>query len=96
MAKQKAVLHWSCGGDWSETGTFIRKPSTGWIHKDEDLTDGSAVRYRVAVSINESRTSPAVGKTVCMSVPFLQYLGCLPIVQSMRTLQYNVRTLVTK
>ena len=58
--------------DWTQTGTFIRKPVSGWLHSDTDMTDGSFVRYR------------------------LLYLGCLQITQSMRTLQYNVRTLVTK
>lgn len=66
MAKQKPAHHWSAGGDWTETGTFIRKPPTGWIHRDEDLTEGSEVRYRVAVSSNERRMS-AGSKTVFVS-----------------------------
>lgn len=38
------------GGDWSETGTFVRKPPTGWLHSEQDLTDGAYVRYQIAVS----------------------------------------------
>ena len=50
MAKPKAGGKWSgAGGDWSDTGTFVRKPATGWIHRSEDLVDGSEIRYRVTV-----------------------------------------------
>ena len=38
------------GGDWSDTGTFVRKPATGWLHKDSDLANGAYVKYRLSVS----------------------------------------------
>lgn len=38
------------GGDWSDTGTFVRKPATGWLHKESDLTSGAYVKYRLNVS----------------------------------------------
>uniref|UniRef100_A0A1X7UC28 PID domain-containing protein n=1 Tax=Amphimedon queenslandica TaxID=400682 RepID=A0A1X7UC28_AMPQE len=60
------------GGDWSDTGTFVRKPATGWLHKDTDLADGSYIRYK------------------------LTYFGCVKITESMRSLQYQVRTLATR
>ena len=39
----------SSAGDWSNTGTFVRKPATGWLHRDLDLTDGAYVKYRLNV-----------------------------------------------
>lgn len=60
------------GGDWSESGTFLRRPAGGWLHEDRELMDASAINYEV------------------------QYLGCVEVTQSMRTLQYSSRTQVTK
>lgn len=59
-------------GDWSSTGTFLRKPSSGWLHEERELKDGSSINYQI------------------------KYLGCMEVKQSMRTLQYTVRTQVTK
>lgn len=59
-------------GDWSSTGTFLRKPASGWLHEDHELTDQSSINYKI------------------------WYLGCIEVCQSMRTLQYNMRTQVTK
>lgn len=36
-------------GDWSSTGTFLRKPATGWLHEDRELMDGSSINYQVKV-----------------------------------------------
>ena len=38
------------GTDWSDTGTFVRKPSSGWLHSETDLNDGAYVKYRLTVS----------------------------------------------
>ena len=38
------------GGDWSNTGTFLRKPPTGWLHEDSELMHGSFIDYEVYVS----------------------------------------------
>ena len=51
MPKTKGGGWGASGGDWTETGTFVRKPPTGWLHRDADLTDGAYVRYRLAVSL---------------------------------------------
>ena len=93
MAKAK---QWSGGGDWSDTGTFVRKPSTGWIHKDQDLLDGSEIRYRVAVRLILHHVEFCHDVSVCKMLLHIKYLGCVPISQSMRSLQYNTRTSVTK
>ena len=37
--------------DWSSTGTFLRKPQTGWLHDDRELRDGSAINYQVKVRL---------------------------------------------
>ena len=80
------------GGDWSETGTFVRKPTTGWLHKDAELADGSYIRYKLTV-----RDSLFIFFILffCLSLP-LQYFGCVKITESMRSLQYQVRTLATR
>ena len=36
-------------GDWSATGTFLRKPSSGWLHEERELTRGAAINYSVQV-----------------------------------------------
>lgn len=47
---RKAKQH-SCDitGDWSTTGTFLRKPSGGWLHEDRELQDGLSINYNVQV-----------------------------------------------
>ena len=37
-------------GDWSSTGTFLRKPSSGWLHDDHELQDQSSINYKIKVS----------------------------------------------
>lgn len=51
MPKNKPSNWGTSGGDWSDTGTFVRKPSTGWLHRESELTNGSYVRYKLNVSI---------------------------------------------
>jgi hypothetical protein len=36
-------------GDWSSTGTFLRKPASGWLHEDHELTDQSSINYKIWV-----------------------------------------------
>ena len=36
-------------GDWSTTGTFLRKPAGGWLHEDRELQNGLSVNYSVQV-----------------------------------------------
>ena len=37
------------GGDWSDSGTFLRKPASGWLHDDTELMDNSCINYEVEV-----------------------------------------------
>ena len=37
-------------GDWSSTGTFLRKPSSGWLHDDHELQEQSSINYKIKVS----------------------------------------------
>lgn len=41
----------SVAGDWSDTGTFLRKPTGGWIHEDAELQNGLSINYNVQVSM---------------------------------------------
>ena len=41
------------GGDWSETGTFLRKPASGWLHEETELMDNSCINYEVEVSLQK-------------------------------------------
>ena len=41
------------GGDWSNSGTFLRKPASGWLHEDRELMDNSCINYEVEVSRRE-------------------------------------------
>ena len=36
-------------GDWSATGTFLRKPNSGWLHEERELTRGAAINYSIQV-----------------------------------------------
>lgn len=38
---------------WTNTGSFIKKPTSGWLHNDRDLMNGSSITYSVRVSKNE-------------------------------------------
>ena len=49
MRKNKPSGLGGSGGDWSDTGTFVRKPASGWLHKEHELTNGSYVRYKLSV-----------------------------------------------
>lgn len=44
MAKARGVEV----GDWSESGTFLRKPVSGWLHDDRDLMN-SGITYKIHV-----------------------------------------------
>lgn len=57
--------------EWTKTGSFLHKPSRGWLHSDNSLVEGG----------------------VCYAV---RYVGCLQVLKSMRTLQYDMRQLVTR
>ena len=39
-------------GDWSVTGTFLRKPSGGWLHEDRELQNGLSINYNVQVCLS--------------------------------------------
>ncbi|XP_078054638.1 SHC-transforming protein 2 isoform X2 [Mustelus asterias] len=52
-------------------GSFIQKPSEGWLHPDTQIL-GSGVSYMV------------------------RYMGCIEVVKSMRSLDFNTRTQVTR
>ncbi|XP_015766532.1 PREDICTED: SHC-transforming protein 1-like [Acropora digitifera] len=58
-------------GEWTKTGSFLHKPSRGWLHSDNSLQEGG----------------------VCYAV---KYVGCLQVLKSMRTLQYEMRQQVTR
>ena len=48
------------GGDWSETGTFLRKPASGWLHDDAELMDNSCINYEVEVCGERERERVAM------------------------------------
>lgn len=58
---------------WTKTGSFVNKPSRGWLHSDESLADSEG--------------------GVCYAV---KYVGCIQVLKSMRTLQYDMRQQVTR
>ena len=39
--------------DWTHSGSFINKPSRGWLHPDEQLRVDAGVSYGVRVSLLE-------------------------------------------
>ncbi|XP_048415585.1 SHC-transforming protein 2 [Stegostoma tigrinum] len=59
------------GGEWNRKGSFINKPSGGWLHPDTKIL-GPGVSYIV------------------------RYMGCIEVVKSMRSLDFNTRTQVTR
>ncbi|XP_041059610.1 SHC-transforming protein 2-like isoform X2 [Carcharodon carcharias] len=59
------------GEEWNRKGSFINKPSEGWLHPDSKIL-GSGVSYIV------------------------RYMGCIEVVKSMRSLDFNTRTQVTR
>uniref|UniRef100_UPI00358E16F3 SHC-transforming protein 1 isoform X2 n=1 Tax=Myxine glutinosa TaxID=7769 RepID=UPI00358E16F3 len=59
------------GEDWNRNGSFVNKPTCGWLHADDKIL-GPGVSYPV------------------------RYMGCIEVLQSMRTLDFNTRTYVTR
>ncbi|XP_042202777.1 SHC-transforming protein 3 [Callorhinchus milii] len=59
------------GEDWNQSGSFVNKPSRGWLHSNEKIL-GSGVTY------------------------VLKYLGCIEVLRSMRSLDFNTRTQITR
>ncbi|XP_069796347.1 SHC-transforming protein 1 isoform X3 [Narcine bancroftii] len=70
--KKARVEGGQLGGDeWTRHGSFVNKPSRGWLHSDERVM-GPGVSYLV------------------------RYMGCVEVLQSMRALDFNTRTQVTR
>ncbi|NXU37781.1 SHC1 protein, partial [Drymodes brunneopygia] len=70
--KKTRVEGGQLGGDeWTRHGSFVNKPTRGWLHPDEKVM-GSGVSYHV------------------------RYMGCVEVLQSMRALDFNTRTQVTR
>uniref|UniRef100_A0A8C4RLH1 SHC-transforming protein 1 n=2 Tax=Erpetoichthys calabaricus TaxID=27687 RepID=A0A8C4RLH1_ERPCA len=59
------------GDEWTRHGSFVNKPTRGWLHPDSIVT-GPGVSYPV------------------------RYMGCVEVLQSMRALDFNTRTQVTR
>lgn len=59
------------GDEWTRHGSFVNKPSRGWLHPDDKVM-GPGVSYLV------------------------RYMGCVEVLQSMRALDFNTRTQVTR
>ncbi|XP_019752522.1 SHC-transforming protein 2 isoform X2 [Hippocampus comes] len=62
---------WQSGEDFSQKGSFIHKPSQGWLHPDKKIA-GPGASYIV------------------------RYMGCIEVLKSMRSLDFNTRTQVTR
>ncbi|XP_041648220.1 SHC-transforming protein 2 isoform X1 [Cheilinus undulatus] len=62
---------WLGGEDFSQKGSFIHKPSQGWLHPDKKIA-GPGASYIV------------------------RYMGCIEVLKSMRSLDFNTRTQVTR
>uniref|UniRef100_UPI00398F3A53 SHC-transforming protein 1 isoform X2 n=1 Tax=Pristiophorus japonicus TaxID=55135 RepID=UPI00398F3A53 len=70
--KKTRVEGGQLGGDeWTRHGSFVNKPTRGWLHPDEKVM-GPGVSYLV------------------------RYMGCVEVLQSMRALDFNTRTQVTR
>ncbi|XP_069506316.1 SHC-transforming protein 1 isoform X1 [Ambystoma mexicanum] len=70
--KKSRVEGGQLGGDeWTRHGSFVNKPTRGWLHLDEQVM-GPGVSYLV------------------------RYMGCVEVLQSMRALDFNTRTQVTR
>nr|XP_034953819.1 SHC-transforming protein 1 isoform X2 [Zootoca vivipara] len=70
--KRMRVEGGQLGGDeWTRHGSFVNKPSRGWLHPDDKVM-GPGVSYLV------------------------RYMGCVEVLQSMRALDFNTRTQVTR
>ncbi|KAM9385627.1 SHC-transforming protein 2 isoform 1-T1 [Pholidichthys leucotaenia] len=62
---------WLGGEDLNQKGSFIHKPSQGWLHPDKKIA-GQGASYIV------------------------RYMGCIEVLKSMRSLDFNTRTQVTR
>ncbi|EGD73348.1 hypothetical protein PTSG_05060 [Salpingoeca rosetta] len=62
----------SSGKEWDRNGSFMKKPSTGWLHDDHALMNGDGIFYAV------------------------RYVGSMRMDRSMRTMDFNTRTEVTR
>uniref|UniRef100_A0A3Q2TUF4 SHC (Src homology 2 domain containing) transforming protein 2 n=1 Tax=Fundulus heteroclitus TaxID=8078 RepID=A0A3Q2TUF4_FUNHE len=62
---------WLGGEDLHSKGSFIHKPSQGWLHPDKKIV-GQGASYIV------------------------RYMGCIEVLKSMRSLDFNTRTQVTR
>uniref|UniRef100_A0A4W4FHG3 SHC-transforming protein 1 n=1 Tax=Electrophorus electricus TaxID=8005 RepID=A0A4W4FHG3_ELEEL len=56
------------GDEWTRHGSFVNKPTRGWLHSD-NVVSTTGVSY---------------------------YMGCVEVLQSMRALDFNTRTQVTR
>ena len=63
-------------GEWTKTGSFLHKPSRGWLHSDNSLQEGG-VCY--AVKVSESTSWPSYFNYV-LSVPFINNLKHLILI----------------
>uniref|UniRef100_A0A3B3TV51 SHC (Src homology 2 domain containing) transforming protein 2 n=1 Tax=Poecilia latipinna TaxID=48699 RepID=A0A3B3TV51_9TELE len=61
---------WLGGEELHTKGSFIHKPSQGWLHPDKKIV-GQGASYIV------------------------RYMGCIEVLKSMRSLDFNTRTQVT-
>ncbi|KAM9762680.1 SHC-transforming protein 2 isoform 1-T2 [Menidia menidia] len=59
------------GEEFNQKGSFIHKPSQGWLHSDKKIA-GQGASYIV------------------------RYMGCIEVLKSMRSLDFNTRTQVTR
>ncbi|KAJ8419037.1 hypothetical protein AAFF_G00005360 [Aldrovandia affinis] len=72
MSRRARVEGMRLGGeDFNQKGSFIHKPSQGWLHPDKKIT-GPGASYIV------------------------RYMGCIEVLKSMRSLDFNTRTQVTR
>ncbi|GCC45560.1 hypothetical protein chiPu_0029617 [Chiloscyllium punctatum] len=67
--KKTRVEGGQLGGDeWTRHGSFVNKPSRGWLHPDDQVM-GSGVSYLVRVSLSESplgiTRSPPITPLLC-------------------------------
>ncbi|XP_043541095.1 SHC-transforming protein 1-like, partial [Chiloscyllium plagiosum] len=72
--KKTRVEGGQLGGDeWTRHGSFVNKPSRGWLHPDDKVM-GSGVPYLVRVSLSES----PLGITRCPPITPLLYYPLSP------------------
>ena len=39
--------------DWNRQGSFVKKPTTGWLHDDAALMNGDGIYYPVKVRFRD-------------------------------------------